>query len=291
MKPYKSSPVIVERIWGGKRLCRYNKNVGDKQAGESWETGYPEEGNPVMIKLIDARETLSLQVHPDDEYAMKVENASNGKNEAWIILECEEDSFIIYGFNRKMQKDELRDLLEKGLITGVLNYVKVKRGDCIFVPAGTVHCIGRGILVYEVQQPSDLTYRIFDWDRKDSCGKGRELHIDKAVEAINYSPELPYVMNVYDLLRNGIFNIIKCENFEISYRVIKPQEYHIYDSGRFRAITTVSGNLLLQYEDSQLPARKGDTCIIPEEYDGEVRIEGLGDAEYIVAACSNKYLT
>ena len=118
MKPYKTNPVIIERIWGGRRLCSYNKNLGGKAAGESWETVSPEREIPVLIKLIDARETLSVQVHPDDGYAIRVENARNGKSEAWIILECEEDSFIIYGFNRMVQKSEFRDLLEGGFVSG-----------------------------------------------------------------------------------------------------------------------------------------------------------------------------
>lgn len=291
MKPYKTNPIIVGRIWGGRRLYNYNKDIGDEIAGESWETGSLAGNIPILIKLIDARETLSLQVHPDNEYAINIENARNGKNEAWIILECEEDSFIVYGFNRMISREEFRYLLEKGLISEVLNYVKVKKGDFIFIPAGTVHCIGKGILTYEVQQPSDLTYRIHDWGRKDACGKERELHLDKAMGAINYSLELPCVVNVYDFLKDGFLNVIKCEYFEIDYRALKPGEYHIYEPGRFRAVTAVTGNLRLMYEDCQIPMKKGDTCIIPEEYDRKAGIEGLGAAEYIVAAISNEYLT
>ncbi|MGI6585177.1 MAG: hypothetical protein GX301_05995 [Gracilibacteraceae bacterium] len=287
MKPYRTNPMIVERIWGGRRLCAYNKDIGDRITGESWETGPPEGNTPVLIKLIDARETLSVQVHPDDEYAIKNENARNGKSEAWIVLECEKDSFIIYGFNRKMRKDELKDLLERKLLCGVLNYVKVRKGDCIFIPAGTVHSIGKGILAYEVQQPSDLTYRLYDWDRKDSFGKKRELHIDKAVEAINYSLELPCITNVYDSSGDGFPNMVECKYFKTSFKFIMQGERHFYGAGRFRAATAVSGSMLLQYEDSQLLMKKGDTCIIPEKYDREARIEGLEAAEYIMTTCSN----
>ena len=291
MKPYKTDPVLVERIWGGRRLCVYNKEVGNRVIGESWETGVLSENIPVLIKLIDAGEALSVQVHPEDEYAIRVENARNGKSEAWIVLECEEDSFIIRGFNRNIRKDELRSLLGKGRIYEILNYVKVKKGDCVFIPAGTVHSIGKGILAYEVQQPSDLTYRLYDWDRTDQEGKGRELHIDKAVEAINYSLELPGVTNVYDLPKEGIFNIIECEHFKTSFRSIMENERHFYEAGRFRAITAVSGDALLHYEDSRLLMKKGDTCIIPEEYGRTISVEGLGDAEYIVTSCSNQDLT
>jgi mannose-6-phosphate isomerase len=291
VKPYKTDPVLVERIWGGRRLCGYNKEIGNRVIGESWETGVLSENIPVLIKLIDAGEALSVQVHPDDGYAMKVENARNGKSEAWIVLECEEDSFIIRGFNRRIRKDELKSLLEKGLISEVLNYVKVKKGDCIFIPAGTVHSIGKGILTYEVQQPSDLTYRLYDWDRTDPGGKGRELHIDKAVEAIDYSLELPDVTNVYDLPKEDIFNIIECEHFKTSFRSIMEKERHFYGVGGFMAVTAVSGDSLLHYEDSRLLMRKGDTCIIPAEYGRPVSIEGLGAAEYIVTSCSNQDLT
>ena len=286
MKPYKTNPVIVERVWGGSKLCEYNKDIGKDTIGESWETGPLGGDIPVLIKLIDARETLSVQVHPDDEYAIKFENARNGKSEAWIVLECEEDSFIIYGFNRTVIKDELDSLLENGLFSKVLNYVKVRKGDCIFVPAGTVHSIGKGILAYEVQQPSDLTYRIYDWNRTDSQGKGRELHIDKAAEAIHYSSELPEITNIYDSSKDGCFNIIECRYFEISYRGLMGKERHSYEAGRFRAVTMVSGYTVLQFEDSQLLMKKGDTCIIPKEYDGTVSIESLEAAEYIVTTCN-----
>lgn len=287
VKPYKTNPLIVEKVWGGGKLREYNKYIQKDSVGESWETGALGGDIPVLIKLIDARETLSVQVHPDDEFALKIENARNGKSEAWIVLECEEDSFIIYGFNRILRKNELRSMLENGLIAKVLNYVKVKKGDCIFIPAGTVHSIGKGILAYEVQQPSDLTYRIFDWDRIDSQGKERELHIDKAIEAIDYFSELPKITNVHASIKDGYCNIVECRHFGICYRSLIGEELHSYEAGRFRAITTVSGYTVLQFEGTQLLMRKGDTCIIPKEYGGTVSIEGLEASEYIVTTCNN----
>lgn len=286
MRPYKTNPVLVERIWGGNKLYAYNKNTGDTAIGESWETGSLEGDAPVLIKLIDARETLSIQVHPDDEFSKKVENAGNGKSEAWVILECDEDSYIVYGFKRPVQKEEFRNLLEKGLVTEVLNYVEVRKGDCIYIPAGTVHSLGRGILAYEVQQPSDLTYRIYDWDRVDSQGRKRELHIDKAVEAINYSSELPHITNIYESTKDGAFDIVDCRYFKSSFRFLKCREHHSYKSGCFRAVTVVSGCAVLQYEDSQIFIRKGDTCIIPGDYKGDIDLEGLEASEYIVTTCN-----
>jgi mannose-6-phosphate isomerase len=286
VRPYKTNPAIVERPWGGSKLQEYNKDIRTDAIGESWETG-PLGGNvPVLIKLIDAKEALSVQVHPNDEFALKVENEPNGKSEAWIVLECEEDSFIIYGFNRKVKKNELRNLLKNGMISKVLNYVKVRKGDCIFIPAGTVHSIGKGILAYEVQQPSDLTYRIYDWNRTDSRGKGRELHIDKAVEAIDYFCELPEITNIYDSIKNGCFNVVECKHFGICYKGLSEKELHRYESGIFRVITTACGSTALKFEDSQLFMKKGDTCIIPKEYYGMVSIEGLEASEYIITTCN-----
>lgn len=283
MRPYKTKPIFVERIWGGDKLRMYNKNIGISIIGESWETGPLKEGIPLLIKLIDARGRLSVQVHPDDEFASRVENAQNGKSEAWIILECEESSFIVYGFKRKVQKEELGNLLEKGSIAEVLNYVKVKKGDFIYIPAGTVHSLGEGILAYEVQQPSDLTYRLYDWDRKDLEGKGRELHIDKAAEAINYSSELPRITNIYDSLIGGFSDIIDCRHFKLGFKQLKHKELQNYEAGRFRAVTTVSGSITLRFEDSLILAHKGETCVIPPDYSCVVGIEGLEEAEYIVA--------
>lgn len=285
MRPYKTNPVMVERVWGGSKLCEYNKNIMKNTIGESWETG-PLAGNiPVLIKLIDAKETLSVQVHPDDEFAMKVENAQNGKSEVWVVLECEEDSFIVHGFSKPVLKEELKSLLEKELVSEVLNYVKVRKGDCIYIPAGTVHSLGKGILAYEVQQPSDLTYRIYDWNRTDFQGKGRELHIDRAIDSINYSSELPRITNIYDSSKNGFFNIVDCKHFRSSYRRLEYEERQSCEAGRFSAVTTVSGSIALKFEDYQILANKGDTCIIPKEYDGIVNVEGLESAEYIATIC------
>lgn len=286
MKPYKTKPVIVERIWGGRRLSEYNKRIQGEDVGESWETGPLNGGIPVLIKLIDAKETLSVQVHPDDEFALKIENEQNGKSEAWVVLECDEGACITYGFNRLVGKEELKALLELGLISEVLNYVKVRKGDCIYIPAGTVHSLGKGILAYEVQQPSDLTYRIYDWDRIDTEGKKRKLHTEKALEAINYSVKLPKISNIYDSSKGGFFNIINCRYFESSYRSLGHKEYHNYEPGSFRAITTISGSIVLKYEDSLLLSHKGDTCIIPKEYEKSVCIEGLEAAEYIMTTCN-----
>lgn len=283
MKPYKTKPVLVERLWGGNKLRDYNKETCGLTIGESWETGDLKSGAPMLIKLIHAGDNLSVQVHPDDAFAARVENAANGKDEAWIILECEETSFIIYGFSRQIREEELRNCLEAGDITNVLRILKVKKGDVINIPAGTVHSLGKGIVAYEVQQPSDLTYRIYDWNRTDTSGRSRELYIEKALGAINYSGELPGIRNIYDSQKDGSWGIFDCGGFRLKAGVIDHKECHYISGGRFSAVTVISGSIRLCFDDLDILTYKGDTCIIPEEYGGIVKLEGLEASEYIVA--------
>ncbi|MGE5679149.1 MAG: class I mannose-6-phosphate isomerase [Pseudomonadota bacterium] len=283
MKPYKTKPLLVERLWGGNRLQDYNKETCGLTMGESWETGDISSGSPILIKLIHAGESLSVQVHPDDAYAARVENAASGKEEAWIVLEAEEPAFIIYGFNRPLKQEELRSYVDAGNITEVLRIVKVKKGDVVYIPAGTVHSLGKGLVVYEVQQPSDLTYRLFDWNRTDTSGKPRELHIEKALEAINYTGELPVIRNIYDSPRDDTLGIFDCGGFRLIAEALDYKERHYICGGGFSAVTVISGSIRLCFDDSAILTYKGDTCIIPEEYDGIVALEGLGASEYIVA--------
>lgn len=269
MRPYKTEPVFMERIWGK----------------ESWHTSICRDNVPVLIKFIYARDILSVQVHPDDEYAERLEGLPRGKDEMWLILECDRDSEIIYGFKRRVDKSELLELVEKGMVVENLSFVKVRRGDCIFVPAGTVHTLGRGILALEIQQPCELTYRLYDWDRTDMNGNKRELHIEKAVEAIDYSNVLPEIKNIYDSSVDDIFNIINCKHFSCVYRSMKSRNIHIYGKDGFRAVTLIKGKGLVSFENNIISVEKGDTCIIPEDYGEKVSIECMEDMECIETVC------
>lgn len=286
MKPYKTKPLLVERLWGGNRLQAYNKDTCGLTIGESWETGDLSSGSPIMIKLIHAEDSLSVQVHPDDAFAARVDNAA-GKEEAWIILEAEEKAFIIYGFNRTLKQEELRGYVEAGDITKVLRTVQVKKGDVIYIPAGTVHSLGKGIVAYEVQQPSDLTYRLFDWNRTDASGKPRELHIEKALGAINYSGELPVIRNIYASPMESPLGIFDCGGFRLRVGALDYKECNYISGGCFSTVTLISGSMRLNFDDSAILTYKGDTCIIPEEYVRIVGLEGLEASEYIVAAKTN----
>lgn len=269
MKPYKTKPVFKEKVWGG----------------EWWHTDMIQNEVPVLIKFIKAQDMLSVQVHPDDEYAARIEKAPRGKDELWVILECEEGSEIIYGFRRKVEKDELMEHLLKGSVEEMLNRVKVRAGDCIFIPAGTVHSLGGGIRLLEIQQPSELTYRLYDWDRTDSGGSRRELHIEKALQAINYSNKSPEIKNIYDSSDGNMFNIIHCEHFSSIFRPIKCGDTVNYEREGFRAVTLIEGRGLMKFDKVYIPLKKGDTVIIPEDFEGKVSMECLEAIECIETVC------
>ncbi len=213
----KLRPRLAPRVWGGRRLAERFGYAGSEPIGEAWmvydenevlegplagrslKVALPELGSgflgqkavekyglelPLLVKLLDTAEWLSVQVHPDDAYALAVEahTGFHGKNEAWVILDAEPGAKIIYGVKRPVSRDELRAAAEDRSILELLNFVSVAPGDVIFVPAGTIHALGPGLLLYEVQQRSDLTYRLFDY------GRGRELHLEKALDVARLEP-------------------------------------------------------------------------------------------------------
>ena len=166
---YTPKPIVKEYIWGVETWIYSDDNI--------------------LIKLIDAKQNLSVQVHPNDEQAAP----ERGKTEMWYIIEALPNAEIIYGFNRKITREEFRERIEKGTLLEVVNRIKVKKGDVFFVPAGTIHAIGAGILIAEVQQNSDITYRVYDYGRVDPNGNPRELHIEKAIQVTDLNPPIqPY---------------------------------------------------------------------------------------------------
>jgi mannose-6-phosphate isomerase len=216
--PYVLEPKLSPAIWGGSALVeRYGKH-GDRSAalGESWEcwdanpilngayagttlgklradlgrelTGPSDPARifPVLTKIIDARAALSVQVHPDDAYAQRVEGQPNGKTECWLVLACDEGAEIVLGWTRDTSREEYERRVADGTLGDVLRRVPVAPGDVFYLPAGTLHAIGAGIQIFETQQASDLTYRIFDWNRVDADGKPRELHVAKAGDVLDF---------------------------------------------------------------------------------------------------------
>ena len=216
---YKLVPEYKDYLWGGEKLkTDYGKQTDKTPCAESWELSLnphgltkvedgktlaevltPEKTGKncekfeffsVLIKFIDAKQNLSVQVHPSDDYALKYEN-SYGKTESWYIVEAEEGAGIYCGFKRDTSKEEFLQSLASGEVENLLNFIPVKKGDCYFIPSGTVHAIGAGCLILEIQQNSDLTYRVYDYNRRGADGKLRELHVDKAIKVINFNKYEP----------------------------------------------------------------------------------------------------
>ncbi len=223
MYPIKLAPALKDYLWGGTRLkTEYNMKTDLDPVAEAWVLSAHKDGEsvavngeyegltlseiiektggeilgskaknfeffPILVKLIDAKGNLSIQVHPSDEYALSQEG-QYGKTEMWYIVDCEENAYLYYGFNREISKEEFRTRIETDTLLEVLNKVPVKKGDCFFIESGTLHAICEGILIAEIQQNSNLTYRIYDYGRVDANGNPRELHIDKALEVTTTAP-------------------------------------------------------------------------------------------------------
>lgn len=301
--PLKFHPILKDRIWGGTKLAGlYGKNLPPevKMCGESWELSAVEgnvsvvsngylAGNdlqelievymdelvgdrvfkrfgdefPLLIKLIDASDVLSIQVHPKDELAMQRHNAF-GKSEMWYILEAEEPSDIITGFNRTLSPEEYKELLRNGAIREVLKHERAKPNDFFFIPAGKVHAIGKGIVLAEIQQTSDITYRIYDWDRLDPSGMGRELHTELALEAIDFKKAADTRQSLEPLL-NTQQELVSCPYFKTNRLTLdKPLSVDLYDRDSFTVYMCTQGGGLVHCQGSEgIPLAQGELLLVP----------------------------
>ena len=296
--PLQFDPILKEKIWGGEKLkTLLDKPITSKITGESWElstvegdvsvivngelkgqsltdiiNGYPNEilgtavyvrfGKqfPLLFKYLDAREDLSIQVHPNDELAKKRHN-SFGKTEMWYVMQADADARIIVGFKEKSNADEYLENLKNKTLLSILDDIKVKSGDVFFLEAGTVHAIGAGLVVAEIQQTSDITYRLYDFDRLDANGNRRELHVDLALEAINYNKvetKKEYAKNV-----NQSNEVVDCPYFTTNFLPLDG-EVAVSKSGKmFTVYMCVEGTFEIEYDNSKYQYKKGDTVLIP----------------------------
>ncbi|HJS00898.1 MAG TPA: type I phosphomannose isomerase catalytic subunit [Flavobacterium sp.] len=296
--PLQFDPILKERIWGGEKLKTVlNKNIQSSTTGESWELStvegdisviangelkgkslmelideqpnevlgaevYKKFGKqfPLLFKYLDAREDLSIQVHPNDALAKKRHN-SFGKTEMWYIMQADEDARIIVGFKEKSNAEEYVGNLENKNLLSVLDSKQVKSGDVFFLETGTVHAIGAGLVVAEIQQTSDITYRIYDFDRVDAQGNKRELHVNLALDAINYNKVDTY--KKYDKIVNQSNEVVNCPYFTTNY-VPLDGEVTVNKSGEtFTVYMCVEGNFELDYNGVKYEYKKGDTVLIP----------------------------
>ena len=302
--PLKFSPILKDKIWGGTKLkSLFNKPAESDKLGESWElSGYEGDesvvtngylaGNnlaelieiymgeligdtvfdeyglsfPLLFKLIDANENLSIQVHPGDEVAAERHN-SYGKTEMWYVVDADPGSELIIGFKEDCSKETYLDSMAEDRVEELLQKVTVSKGDVFFIPAGRVHAIGKGVVVAEIQQSSDITYRIYDYKRKDDQGNERELHTEQALDVINFeASKLP--KTVYSPLLNQTTPLVTCDYFTTNMvRFNAPIERHYATLDSFVAYMCLEGNFTIEFEGDKTTINKGDTVLIPASID------------------------
>lgn len=223
------------------------------------------ENFPMLIKFIDACDNLSVQVHPDDEYALKNEG-EYGKTEMWYVADCTDDAFLYYGFNRDVSKEEFLKRIENNTVEEVLNCVKVKKGDTFFISAGTVHAIGAGNIICEIQQNSNTTYRVYDYDRRDKNGNARELHIEKAIDVSNRKKTNLFADNI-EKSRNFIgyteTYLGGCEYFNVKKLEIETEAILYTSRETFFSIVVLENECEISLNGEKITAMKGDSIFIP----------------------------
>ena len=229
---------------------------------------------PILVKLIDAKDRLSVQVHPSDDYARKNEG-DNGKTEMWYVVDCEEGAKLVYGFNRSITKDEFSRRISDNTLDEVLNYVNVNNGDIFFIKSGTVHAIGNGILIAEIQENSNVTYRVSDYGRLGADGKPRALHIDKAVEVASLDPSsVPYGdVGSTEMLEDGkasIRELASCEYFTAKAIKLDGAEITISAGKGFASLVVLDGDVTLDCCGESYSLKKGGSVFIPAGIDFKV---------------------
>lgn len=330
-KPFLLKPAGKDYLWGGNRLNDdFSKGIDLAPLAETWECSTHPDGSsvvasgeykgwilkevlkahpeflgshplmaesarqgelPVLIKFIDAKKDLSVQVHPDDAYAMKNENGSLGKTEMWYVMDAARDAELIYGFYRDMDKEILRKSLEEGTVEKYLQKIKIKKDDVFFIEAGTVHAIGAGALIAEIQENSNLTYRLYDYNRVDKNGKKRELHIDKALEVMNLkgSAEPRQPIRVLHYQRGCASEFLcRCKYFQVERQLINTERCRSMadfqtDSNSFQVLLCLKGcGSVLEEGGEILNFFKGDCIFVPAD---SVPFKIHGKAQFLRVRC------
>ncbi|MCF6296142.1 MAG: class I mannose-6-phosphate isomerase [Flavobacteriaceae bacterium] len=297
--PIKFKPILKEKIWGGQKLnTLLNKDSKAENVGESWEISdvegdtsivingglkgkslkellelfkgdligeknYKTFGNkfPLLIKFIDAKEDLSIQLHPNDELAAKRHN-SFGKTEMWYVMQADEGSNLIVGFNQKVTPETYLNHLEDKTLTKILNFDKVKEGDTYFIEVGRVHAIGAGVMLAEIQQTSDITYRVYDWDRVDDNGNERDLHNDLAIDAIDFNMEDDFRIS-YSKTKNQSNKMVSCPYFTTNFIPINGTVQKQNDKDSFIIYMCVDGEVEISTDLFSEIIKKGETLLVP----------------------------
>ena len=299
--PLKFKPIFKDKIWGGRKIKeQLGLDFGSlPNCGEVWllsglwdeqsevangdfkgdeindlvetfmgdlvgESVFDKYGEqfPMLLKIIDANDWLSVQVHPDDELAEK-RGIGNGKTEMWYVMHADKDAELVMGFNREMTRMDYVKVMKNNTLREVLNYEKVEAGDVFFIPAGRVHALGPDIMVAEIQQTSDTTYRIYDWDRINEAGMSRELHIPQSVEAIDFAIPDQYKIEVQDVM-NKTVPVVDCQYFVTNLLQLQGEmekDYSNLDS--FVILLCTEGNFSLVWENGAVFVKQGECVLIP----------------------------
>ena len=311
MQPIKFNPLLVQTLWGGEKIIPFKHLNSDlTQVGESWEisgvkgnetvvsegefkgkklnelvdelkgklvgeANYKRFGNdfPLLIKFIDARQELSIQVHPTDELAQK-RGKLRGKTEMWYIMDSDENAKLRAGMKEKITPEQYKEMVEDDTITEAIAEYKVKEGDCFFLPAGRIHSIGTGCFLAEIQQTSDVTYRIYDFKRKDKDGNYRELHTEEAAECIDYNVE-PNYRTEYTPVKNEGVALVECPYFTTAvYDLNEPMTLDYSELDSFVILIGLKGSgEITDNEGNTTTLCEGETILIPATT-SEVKVTG-----------------
>lgn len=269
------SSVIGNGSFKGMSLPEYIEKKGKAILGKNCEAF---DSFPVLIKLIDACDNLSVQVHPKNDYALRVEG-EYGKTEMWYIVDCEEGASLLYGFDHEITKEEFAERIKNNTLLDVTNRVNVKKGDVFFIEAGTLHAIGAGILIAEIQQNSNTTYRVYDYGRVGNDGNPRELHIEKALDVTELTrPSREPVAQGKPLRYNGatITLLSSCEYFTTEHILLEGEYKESADALSFHSLLCLSGNLKLTSAHGSIDIDKGESVFLEADY-GEYTIIGSGE--------------
>ena len=317
--PIFMKPVFKDYIWGGTNIKqKLNKNTPYEKTAESWEVSTNANGKaeiingdyegktlyelfedknkreelfgtktvnldrfPLLVKYIDAESNLSVQVHPNDEYASNVEN-DIGKTEMWYIMDCKPGAKLICGTQDGIKKDDVEKNIKEGTVEKILNYVDVNKGDVIYIPSGTIHAIMEGLLICEIQQNSNSTYRLYDYDRRDKNGKPRELHMDKAMDVVNTNRFVINTQGVGETIKYARSEqrlLCECKYFEVKYYDIPKHEIIMVDDSSFKSIVVIEGSCKITCGDEEETANNGDTFFIAA---GRKRVHINGQCKLLV---------
>jgi mannose-6-phosphate isomerase len=297
--PLMFQPILKDKIWGGEKLHQhFNKDSKSSQLGETWEVStvpgdisvvsngdlkgeslqellniykadFLGENNfkrfgeqfPLLIKFIDAKQDLSIQLHPNDELA-KTRHNSFGKTEMWYVMQADKDANLIVGFNKDVDKEIYLKHLKDNSLTKILNFDKVKEGDAYFIEAGRVHAIGAGVLLAEIQQTSDVTYRVYDWDRVDTDGNERELHNDIAIDAFDFEMKDDFRVS-YEKHKNTSNEMVSCPFFITNFIEMDTNLKKENTQDSFMIYMCLDGEVEVTTDNSTTIISKGETVLIP----------------------------